>query len=130
MTCAFAVRGAIKKLSGVEAVEVSLNKGLATVKLQAGNTLKPQDLWQTVRKNGFTPKETSVVVRGYVQGAKLRVSGTDQLIDLAPDPKNAKALEEIRTQEGKLVTLQGSLTPQSNPSAAVPMQVRGMEKSR
>ena len=47
MTCAFAVRGALKKLSGVESVDVSLNKGLASVKLKSGNTLRPEELWET-----------------------------------------------------------------------------------
>jgi copper chaperone CopZ len=130
MTCAFAVRGALSKLSGVEAVEVSLNKGLATVKLKPGNILKPEDLWQTVRKNGFTPKETSVLVRGEIQSGKLKVTGTNQLFDLAPDAKNPKALEEVRTQTGKPLVLQGSLTPQSDVKAAVPLQVRGIDKGR
>jgi copper chaperone CopZ len=130
MTCAFAVRGALNKLSGVESVDVSLNKGLATVKLKAGNTLKPEELWQTVRKNGFTPKETSVVVRGEVQGGKLKVSGSNQLFDLAPDPKNPKALEEVRGQTSKTVAIQGSLTPQNNSKPPVPLQVRGIEKGR
>ncbi|HZO52963.1 MAG TPA: hypothetical protein VFB63_09610, partial [Bryobacteraceae bacterium] len=63
----------------MESVDVSLNRGLATVKLKPGNTVKPQDLWETVRKNGFTPKETSVVVRGDVEGRKLKVTGTNQV---------------------------------------------------
>jgi len=69
MTCAYAVRGALKKFSGVESVEVSLNKGLATVKLKPGNSVQPQEFWEAVRKNGFTPKETRVVVRGEVINA-------------------------------------------------------------
>ena len=130
MTCAFAVRGAIKKLSGVEAVEVSLNKGLATVKLKPGNTLTPGLVWQTVRKNGFTPKETSVLVRGEVESGKLKVSGTNQLFELTADPKSPQALDEIRAQTARTLTLRGVLIPQSDVKAAVPLQVRGIEKGR
>lgn len=130
MTCAFAVRGAIKKLSGVDAVEVSLNKGLATVKLKPGNTLRPEDLWQTVRKNGFTPKETSVVVRGDVQAGKFKVTGTNQLFDLAPDPKNSKALEEVQAQAVNPLVIQGALTPATDLKAAVPIYVRGIDRGR
>ena len=36
MTCAHLVDVALKKVAGVESVEVSLNKGLATVKLKPG----------------------------------------------------------------------------------------------
>jgi copper chaperone CopZ len=128
MTCAFAVRGAIKKFSGVESVDVSLNKGLATVKLKPGNTLKPEEFWEAVRKNGFTPKETRVVVRGEVQGGKLKVTGTNQILDLAPDPKNPKAFEEVRGYTSKTLTVQGSLTRQNNSKAPVSLQVRGIEK--
>jgi copper chaperone CopZ len=130
MTCAFAVRGALKKLSGVETVDVSLNKGLATVKLKTGNTLKPEDFWQTVRKNGFTPKETTVVVRGEVQAGKLKVSGTNQFLDLAADAKNPKALDDVKALTGKIMTLQGTLTPQTDPKAAVPLHVRSIETAR
>ena len=130
MTCAFAVRGAIKKFSGVETVDVSLNKGLATVKLKAGNTLKPDDLWQTIRKNGFTPKDTSVIVRGEVQGGKLKVSGTNQVFDLAPDPKNPRALEELKAHGGTQVTVQGLLSPLSDAKTPVPLVVKGVNEGR
>lgn len=36
MTCAYAVRVAMMKFPGVESADVSLNKGLATVKLKPG----------------------------------------------------------------------------------------------
>ncbi|MDQ6760621.1 MAG: heavy-metal-associated domain-containing protein, partial [Acidobacteriota bacterium] len=52
--CAYAVRVALKKFSGVESVDVSLNKGLATVKLKPGNSVEPQQFWDAVRKDGFT----------------------------------------------------------------------------
>jgi copper chaperone CopZ len=130
MTCAFAVRGAIKKIPGVETVDVSLNKGLAKVKLRPGNTLRPEDFWQTVQKNGFTPKETTVIVRGEIQGGKFKVAGSNQLFDLAPDPKSPKALDEVRGQASKTLIIQGSLTPQKDSKAAVPLQVRSIEEGR
>ena len=130
MTCAFAVRGALKKLSGVESVDVSLNKGLASVKLKSGNTLRPEELWETVRRNGFTPKGTSVVVRGEVDAGKLTVTGTKQVFDLAPDPKNPKGLDELQGQPSKMLTVQGTLTPRKDSKAPVPLQVRGLEKGR
>ncbi len=44
-------------------MEVSLNKGLASVKLKPGNTLTMQQFWQAVKRNGFTPKESSGVLQ-------------------------------------------------------------------
>ncbi len=130
MTCAFAVRGALKKIPGVESVEVSLNKGLAVVKLKPGNTAKLEEFWETVRKNGFTPKETSVLVRGDVQDGKLRVAGTNQMFDLAPEPKSPQALEEIKSQMGKTVIVQGTFTPGKDVKSPVPLRVRGTEKGK
>ena len=90
MTCAYAVRGAIQKFSGVEKVDVSLNKGLATVTLRPGNAVKLSDVWETVRKNGFTPKQTKVVVRGDVVGGtntELKVTGSSEAYRLLPSAK-------------------------------------------
>ena len=124
MTCAFAVRGALKKFPGVESVEVSLNKGLAVVKLKPGNTVKPEEFWDAVRKNGFTPKETTVLVRGELQGGKFRVTGTGQRFDLASDPQGIKALS------AKPITVQAVLTPGKDTKSPVPMQVRRIENDK
>ncbi len=130
MTCAYAVRGALKKFPGVESVDVSLNKGLATVKLKPGNTVRPQDFWEAVRKNGFTPKETRVLVRGEVTNAsapQLKVTGTDQLLDLKGE---SKLIDQARSQTGKTVTIEGALTPGKDYKAQVPLEVRGIEGNK
>ena len=64
MTCAHIVNVALKKLSGVESVEVSLNKALATIKLKPGNTISVPQLWRLLRDKGYTPGKTIVSVRG------------------------------------------------------------------
>ena len=68
MTCAHVVDVALKKVAGVETVEVSLNKGLATVKLKPDNTVSVPQLWELIHKNGYTPKSTAVSVRGDLAG--------------------------------------------------------------
>ena len=125
MTCAFAVRGALKKIPGVESVDVSLNKGLASVKLKPGNTVKPEEFWEAVRKNGFTPKETTVLVRGAVQGGKLRVTGTNQLLDLTPDLEN-----DLKALAGKTITVQGTITPGKDMKTPAPLRVRRIENEK
>jgi copper chaperone CopZ len=118
MTCAFAVRGALKKYPGVETVDVSLNKGLASVKLKPGNTVLPEQLWEAVKKNGFTPKETHVFMRGEVlqPGGKLQlnVTGTSRTYDLAGAPKWLEP-------GGKVVTIEGTITPAKNVRTPVPL---------
>ena len=130
MTCAYAVRGALKKFPGVESVDVSLNKGLATVKLKPGNSVRPQELWEAVRKNGFTPKVTLVVVRGEIMDSdhpKLKVSGTDLVLDLKGD---AKLLDQARLKIGKTVSVEGALTPVKDFKAQVPLEVKGIQDDK
>jgi copper chaperone CopZ len=123
MTCAFAVRGALKKIPGVESVDVSLNKGLATVKLKAGNSARPQTFWEAVRNNGFTPKTTRVLVRGTMTNtAQLRVTFTDQLFDLQT---TRNLLDEAKRQAGKTVTIDGTLTPGKDV-----LEVRGIQSGQ
>src|SRR5829696_6829937 len=108
MTCAYAVRGALQKFSGVEKVDVSLNKGVATVALKPGNTVRLREVWETaIRKNGFTPKETKVLIRGEVVGGakpELKVTGTNEVYGLVAD---AKALDEVRRYAGRTITIEG-----------------------
>ena len=112
MTCAHVVNVALKKVAGVESVEVSLNKGLATVKLKPGNTVSVPQLWQLIHEKGYTPKATTVSVRGdlaNVQGRlQLKVSGTNETLALVADPKNASRLRRgFQKKLGQTVIIQG-----------------------
>jgi copper chaperone CopZ len=123
MTCAYAVRVALTKFPGVESAEVSLNKGLATVKLKPGNTIRPSDFWEAIRRNGNTAKVTRVVVRGELNAAgnELKVAGSNEVFAL-------KALgvidQQLKVAAGKTATLEGTLTPRKDPKAAVPLEVQ------
>ena len=123
MTCAYAVRVALMKFSGVESADVSLNKGLATVKLKPGNTIRPSEFWEAIRKNGNTPKATRVTVRGEVEagGAQLKVSGSNEVFKLNAAPAVASQLKNV---VGKVVSVEGTLTPGKDVKAAVPLEVQ------
>jgi copper chaperone CopZ len=127
MTCAHVVDVALKKVPGVESVEVSLNKGLATVKLKPGNTVAVPQFWQLLHEKGYTPKATAVVVRGElgdVQGrVALKVTGTEEVLMLAADPKNPGAFDEASKKLGQSVVVQGVMVPGRNLKAATPLQV-------
>jgi copper chaperone CopZ len=127
MTCAHVVDVALRKVAGVESVEVSLNKGLATVKLKAGNTVSVPQLWELIHKNGYTPKATAVFVRGELANAngrlELKVSGTKETLALAADPKNPTAYSEASKKLGQTVVIQGVMAPAKDLKAPVPLQV-------
>jgi copper chaperone CopZ len=125
MTCAYAVRVALMKFQGVDSAEVSLNKGLATVKLKPRNSIRPSEFWEAIRKNGNTPKITSVIVRGEVLsgGTQLKVSGSNEVFALKAAPALA---EQLTVAVGKTVTLDGSLTPGKDIKPAVPLEVQAV----
>jgi copper chaperone CopZ len=127
MTCAHVVDVALKKVAGVESVEVSLNKGLATVKLKPGNTVSVPQLWELIHKNGYTPKTTFVSVRGELTNAngniQLKISGTRETLPLTADPKNATAYSDVLKRLGQTVIVQGVMAPTKDLKVAVPLQV-------
>ncbi len=122
MTCAYAVRVAIMKFPGVDSAEVSLNRGLAAIKLKPGNTIRPSDFWDAIRKNGNTAKATHVTVRGEVLpgGGRLKVTGSGETFDLKP---SQQASQQLKAAAGKTVTIEGTLTPGKDVKAAVPLEV-------
>jgi copper chaperone CopZ len=127
MTCAHVVDVALKKVAGVESVEVSLDKGLATVKLKPGNTVSVAQLWELIHKNGYTPKATVVSVKGDLAKAngqlQLRVSGTKETLTLTADPKNPAAYGSALKKLNQSVVIEGVMLPTKDLKAAVPLQV-------
>ena len=127
MTCAHIVDVALKKTPGVESVDVSLNKGLATVKLKPGNTASVPQFWQLLHDKGYSPKTTTVSVRGQVAGVpgrlQLKVSGSEDTLDLAPDPKNSAAYKTAAAKTGQTIIVQGVMVPGKDLKRLTPLQV-------
>ena len=131
MTCAHVVNVALKKVAGVESVDVSLNKGLATVKLKPGNTMSVSQLWQLIHEKGYTPKATTVSVRGELTSVsgklQLKVSGTNEVVVLSEGPSDSAGYSEAGKQVGRTVLVHGVMTPGKNLKAPVPLQVSRVE---
>jgi hypothetical protein len=104
------VRVSLKSVAGVDGVEVSLEKGLASVKMKPGNTATFKQLQEAITKNGFTMKPSHVTVAGkiaVVNGqAQLQVSGSNEVVDLVPE---SKEIPDINALAGKAVLLEGTL---------------------
>lgn len=104
------MRVALKSVKGVESVEVSLNQGLAAVTLKPDNTVTIEQLQHAITKNGFTTRQSTVVVTGTLvstdQKLELRVSGSNELFGLIPDKQQAKT-SDLKQLSGKTVTVEG-----------------------
>ena len=108
MTCAHAVGVALKKLKGVDTVEVKLNAGLAIVHLKSGNRISLQDMKKVISDHGFTPGDAIVKFTGTVNSENgktwIEVSDVNEVLNL-----NSKVANDITTQIGKTLTLQGKV---------------------
>lgn len=108
--CAHAVRVSLKAVSGVDSVDVSLEKGLAVVKMKPGNTATLKQLSEAITRNGFTMKDSTATIAGTVIATDgklaLKVSGSDDLLQLVPQSPSAP---DAGSMAGKTVLVEGTV---------------------
>jgi copper chaperone CopZ len=107
--CAHAIHVSMKGIQGVNTVDVDLNTGLVTIKLNPGNSAAMRQFNEAVEKNGFTHKDAIVVVRGKLGGTPtapfLDVTGTQDRYALTPVAANT----DVSAMFDKTVTITGVL---------------------
>ena len=120
--CAHAVSVSLKAVSGVESVQVSLEKGIATVKLRPGNTATLKQLNDAVTRNGFAMKDSSATIAGTVADVigkpTLRVSGSNDVLALVREASAPNAASLV----GKSVLVNGTI-PEA-PKGKTPDSIR------
>jgi copper chaperone CopZ len=101
----------LKAVSGVDTVNVSLEKGLASVTLKPGNSATLKQLGDAIAKNGFSMKQSQAVLTGQlVQVAgkfRIQISGSNDTLDLVPDT-NAPAVPASLV--GRTVDVTGTIS--------------------
>lgn len=123
------MRVALKGVKGVDSVDVSLNKGLATVTLTEGNTVTMKQLRDAIIKNGFTTKSSNVVVRGAVRdegGLLLRSSSSNEEFRLVPE--GTATLDPSLV--GKSATVEGIVPEAASNSSPGQLHVRSMVETK
>ena len=104
------MRVSLKSVSGVDSVDVSLEEGLAVVKMKPGNTTTLKQLNEAITKNGFTMKDSTATVAGTIVTTDgkttLRVSGSNEVLQLVP--QSASGLN-IAPLIGKTVVVEGTI---------------------
>jgi copper chaperone CopZ len=104
------VRVSLKAVTGVDNVNVSLEKGLATVTLKPGNATTLKQLQDAIAKNGFTMKQSEATVIGRLlsSGGKLqlRISGSNDVLQLVP---SAEGGVDPASMTGKTVKVTGEI---------------------
>jgi copper chaperone CopZ len=127
MTCAHVVHVALKKVPGMDTVEVSLNEAMATVTMNPGNKITVPQLWQIIHSQGYTPKTTTLSVRGQLTGTpakpQLKIPETGEVIPLTADPKKSEAYQSAGKQIGQTVVIRGIMNPAKDLKTVVPLVV-------
>lgn len=123
--CAHAVRVAVEKIPGVDSARVSLNEGYADIHLAPENTVTVERIRETIRNNGFTPKETRIRVTGVVTkreeepALEVGVREVTFLLVAHPDAET-RVVELARTSPDREVTVEG-VVPETAQGAKGPL---------
>jgi hypothetical protein len=116
----------LKSVSGVDSVNVSLAKGLAAVKMKPGNSATLKQLQTAITKNGFTMKQSAVTVVGTVVlesgKAQLRVSGSNETVDLIPDGQGTTIANSLN---GRSILVEG-FVPETGKGQAFSIHYRSV----
>ena len=112
------MRVSLKAVPGVDSVNVSLEKGLATVTLKPGNTTTLKQLQDAIGKNGFTMKQSEITAFGKVINTagrpEFQISGSNEVLRLIPDRQNSS---DVQALSGKAVKVDG-IVPEANKGKA------------
>jgi copper chaperone CopZ len=110
-SCSESLGKAFERLRGVKHVEVSMNDGTVTLALADQNRVTLEQVWDAIKRVGFTPGDTKVIVRGAVKGDSLVIAVLDKTLKI-----------EGRAAEAENVELKGTITPPPDPRT--PMKIR------
>ena len=104
------MRVSLKSVAGVDSVDVSLEKGVAAVKMKPGNTATLKQLQDAITKNGFTMKQSKAAVAGTILVAngktQLTVSGSNDVLQLVPE---SQSVPSASSMQGKSVVVAGTI---------------------
>jgi hypothetical protein len=125
------VRVSLKAVSGVDSVDVSLEKGVAVVKLKPGNMATLKQLNEAITKNGFTMKDSTATVAGTVTStdgnAMLRVSGSNDMLQLVPQSESAPTAVSM---VGKTVLVEGTIPEAGKGKAPVSLRYQSITEEK
>jgi copper chaperone CopZ len=128
--CAHAIHVSMMGIKGVDKVDVDLNTGLVSVKLNSDNNADMHQFNNAVERNGFTHKDAIIVVRGKLSGIAtapiLEVTGTSDRYALHSSMPNLDFTELL----GKPVTVTGALPQSSKGKVSDTLKVTTITEAR
>jgi copper chaperone CopZ len=110
---------AVKKVHGVQKVDVSLNKGNATIEFKPESTAQYDDVRSGIEKNGFVIRDAQITARGKLQRTngmlQFVVSGSGETFNVSVQNSNAEVAHTLETRVGQDVALDATVpAPEKN----------------
>jgi copper chaperone CopZ len=128
--CAHAIHVSMKGIEGVHSVDVDLNTGLVTIKLDPGNRATMRQFNEAVEKNGFTHKDAYIVAKGKLTGSAsapvLQVDGTTDQFALTP----AAGGGDLAPFLGKTVMIAGVLPQAPKGKVSTTLRYKSVTEAR
>jgi copper chaperone CopZ len=115
-SCSETLAASLKRMRGVEKAEVDFKAGTVRLELAEKNRTGVEQVWDAIKRVGFTPGETTVRVRGALKASKLEVAEIGKTFEIQ---FNSSA----RAPEGDSVELTGVITPPPDPRTPVVIRV-------
>ncbi len=103
--CAYGLERGLKKMDGLEKVQVSLNDGKAYLQLSVNNKLTLKKIQELVKSNGFSARNAIVTLKGELSkvGDEWQLNTDDETFTITPDTP-ANVLSALNTRQ---VTVKG-----------------------
>jgi copper chaperone CopZ len=111
-SCSDSMSKAFEKIRGVQHVEVSMERGTVALELAEKNRVTIEQVWDTLKRIGFTPGDSKVTVRGNVKGDSLEISIIDKTIAIDGQAPQGEA------------TLKGTIAPPPDPRTRLILRVQ------
>jgi copper chaperone CopZ len=110
LSCSDSLGRTFEKMRGVKHVEVSAEKGSVALDLADQNRVTLEQVWDAIKRVGFTPGDTKVTVRGAVKGHSLTVA--EKIIEI-----------EGSAKEGENIELKGTVSPPPDPRTPIKLRL-------
>ncbi len=110
VSCSDSLAKAFEKMRGVQ--RVTVKDGSAALELAPLNRVTLEQVWDTIKRIGFTPGETKVTVRGTSKAGSFTISVIDRIIAI-----------EGAAPEGENVELKGFITPPPDPRTPLKLRI-------
>lgn len=111
--CAYGLEKRLKKVEGVEKVEIKVGQATAELTVKKGKILSIEEVEKAVKDGGFTPRELSLTVTGRLAERDgrmvLALPESEEILLLEGNEQLQKVREALKDAD-KLVRLTGKAT--------------------